>query len=189
MSGVPIIATRRLQRDLLHLKKEPIPFARALPLSSNILEWHFVIEGVPSTPYEGGFYHGKLLFPPDYPFKPPSIYMITPSGRFQTNTRLCLSISDFHPDLWNPAWTVSSIIIGIVSFMNESAPTLGSITTTEVEKRVLARQSRSFNLKDRLFCELFNDLAEEFRQQLKEERKLGKNIYALFILGSFQIGR
>jgi hypothetical protein len=24
------------------------------------------------TEYEGGVYHGKLVFPPDYPFKPPS---------------------------------------------------------------------------------------------------------------------
>lgn len=44
--------------------------------------------------------------------------MITPSGRFQINTRLCLSISDFHPDTWNPSWTVSTIIMGLISFMN-----------------------------------------------------------------------
>lgn len=44
--------------------------------------------------------------------------MITPSGRFQINARLCLSISDFHPDTWNPSWTVSTIIMGLISFMN-----------------------------------------------------------------------
>lgn len=44
--------------------------------------------------------------------------MITPSGRFQVDTRLCLSISDFHPDTWNPSWTVSTILMGLVSFMN-----------------------------------------------------------------------
>lgn len=32
-----------------------------------------------------------------YPYKPPSIQMFTPSGRFQTNTKLCLSMTDFHP--------------------------------------------------------------------------------------------
>lgn len=36
----------------------------------------------------GGFYHGKLIFPKEYPFRPPRIIMITPNGRFQTNTRL-----------------------------------------------------------------------------------------------------
>ena len=67
--------------------------------------------------YLGGFYHGKLMFPGDYPFKPPRIMMITPNGRFQTNKRLCLSISDFHPDTWNPAWSVSTILTGLLSFM------------------------------------------------------------------------
>ncbi len=67
--------------------------------------------------YLGGYYHGKLIFPRDYPFKPPRIMMITPNGRFKTNTRLCLSISDFHPDTWNPAWSVATILTGLLSFM------------------------------------------------------------------------
>lgn len=78
---------------------------------------HYVVCGPESTPYEGGFYHGKLVFPREFPFKPPSISMITPNGRFKTNTRLCLSISDFHPDTWNPAWSVSTILTGLLSFM------------------------------------------------------------------------
>lgn len=60
---------------------------------------------------------GKLVFPADYPFKPPSIRMITPNGRFQVNTRLCLSMSDFHPGTWNPSWSVSTILNGLLSFM------------------------------------------------------------------------
>ncbi|VDO60646.1 unnamed protein product [Heligmosomoides polygyrus] len=142
-----VTATARLKKDYARLLKEPVPFVRAAPLQENILEWHYIIYGAPNTPYDGGVYHGKLVFPSDFPFKPPSIYMITPSGRFQVNTRLCLSISDFHPDTWNPAWTVSTIITGLLSFMNDSAPTLGSITSSDAEKKVLARRSKAFNLK------------------------------------------
>ena len=47
--------------------------------------------------------------------------MMTPNGRFQTNTRLCLSISDFHPDTWNPAWSVATILTGLLSFMVSAA--------------------------------------------------------------------
>ena len=78
---------------------------------------HYVVKGPEKTPYEGGFYHGKLIFPVEFPFQPPSIYMTTPNGRFKVNTRLCLSISDFHPDTWNPAWSVSTILTGLLSFM------------------------------------------------------------------------
>lgn len=66
-----------------------------------------MLQGPPDTPYVGGLYHGKLKFPDDFPFKPPSIYMLTPNGRFETDRRLCLSISDFHPETWVPTWSVS----------------------------------------------------------------------------------
>jgi hypothetical protein len=48
----------------------------------------------------------QVTFPPDYPFKAPSITMSTPNGRFATNTKLCLSFTDYHPESWNPLWCV-----------------------------------------------------------------------------------
>jgi ubiquitin-conjugating enzyme E2 J2 len=71
--------------------------------------------GPPDSPYVGGEYHGVLLFPSEYPFKPPGIkvsrvvlvfvphvhikrpQMFTPSGRFQPDKKICFSMSDFHP--------------------------------------------------------------------------------------------
>jgi len=79
------------------LLKERVENIEAKPLETNILEWHYVVRGPKGTPYEGGVYHGKLKFPKNYPFGPPSIYMLTPSGRFMPSTKLCLSMSDFHP--------------------------------------------------------------------------------------------
>ena len=42
----------------------------------------------------------------------------------------------------------------------EKSPTLGSIETSDEEKRYLAEQSVSFNLKDKIFVELFPDIVE-----------------------------
>ena len=100
--------------------KNPAPNVHAYPLESNILEWHFVITGS-QEPYLHGKYHGILEFPPDFPMKPPSIRMLTPSGRFETNTRICMTMSDFHAESWNPAWTVQAILIGVQSFMYEES--------------------------------------------------------------------
>lgn len=161
----------RLRRDYIRLKNDPVPFISAEPLPSNILEWHYVVRGPDGSPYDGGIYHGMLRFPVEYPFQPPSIYMITPSGRFKPNTRLCLSISDFHPDTWNPGWSVSTILTGLLSFMLETAPTAGSIETSEYEKRLLARHSLQYNLADSVFCELFPDIAQEVSQRLAEIRR------------------
>ncbi|NXU45386.1 UB2J2 enzyme, partial [Drymodes brunneopygia] len=168
----PTTATQRLKQDYLRIKKDPVPYICAEPLPSNILEWHYVVRGPELTPYEGGYYHGKLIFPREFPFKPPSIYMITPNGRFKCNTRLCLSITDFHPDTWNPAWSVSTILTGLLSFMVEKGPTLGSIETSEFTKRQLAAQSLAFNLKDKVFCELFPDVVEEMKQKQKAQDEL-----------------
>ena len=112
-------AISRLKSDYMEMKKNPRPYILAEPLPSNILVWHYVIKGPEETPYEGGIYHGIIKFPTDYPFKPPAIYILTPNGRFKTNVQLCMSISSFHPETWNPSWSVGSILAGFLSFMLE----------------------------------------------------------------------
>ena len=76
-------ATKRLNRELTIITKDPIPVIDLRANEENILEWHFVIHGKEDTPYYGGMYHGKLIFPPDFPFSPPKIIFLTPNGRFQ----------------------------------------------------------------------------------------------------------
>jgi len=164
-------ATARLRQDYMRINKDPVPYVKAAPLPSNILEWHYVVTGPENSPYEGGTYHGKLVFPREFPFKPPSIYMITPNGRFKCNTRLCLSISDFHPDTWNPAWSVSTILTGLLSFMLEKSPTLGSLETSDYTKRQLAAQSNSFNLNDKIFCELFSEVVEKIQEDIRRREE------------------
>ena len=165
-------ATARLKQDLIRLKKDPVPYVLAEPLPSNILEWHYVVTGPEGSLYEGGCYHGKLVFPPQYPFKPPTIYMITPNGRFKPNTKLCLSISSFHPETWNPAWSASTILTALLSFMLETTPTQGSLETSDTDKRQLAGQSLKFNLEDKIFKELFPDIVAKFSEKKEESPQL-----------------
>ena len=66
-------------------------------------------------------------------------------GRFQPSTRLCLSISDFHPRSFNPAWEVSTILIGLLSFMTSEEMTTGSVSSTEAERKYLASRTRWWN--------------------------------------------
>lgn len=120
----------------------------AIPDTKNIFEWHFVIFGLTDCPYEGGFYHGKLLFPNEYPMKPPGIVMITPSGRFDPKKRICLSISDFHPETWNPVWKIETILTALVSFMNSDEMSTGCVVTSNHVKRELARVSLQWNIQN-----------------------------------------
>ncbi|KAF2280096.1 UBC-like protein [Westerdykella ornata] len=138
-------ATKRLTKEYARISKSPPPFIIAHPSDSNILEWHYILTGPPDTPYEGGQYWGTLLFPPNYPFAPPAIRMHTPSGRFQPSTRLCLSISDFHPKSFNPTWEVSTILNGLLSFMTSEEMTTGSVRASEQERRLFAQRTRWWN--------------------------------------------
>ena len=138
-------AHKRLAREYKSISENPPPYIVAHPSESNILEWHYILTGPPKTPYEGGQYWGTLIFPPDYPFAPPAIRMHTPSGRFQPSTRLCLSISDFHPKSFNPAWEVSTILIGLMSFMTSEEMTTGSVSAGDAERRGFAARTRWWN--------------------------------------------
>eukprot|EP00038_Savillea_parva_P001648 m.106109 g.106109 ORF g.106109 m.106109 type:complete len:234 (+) comp10574_c0_seq4:241-942(+) len=166
MPAAPKPYRKRLMKEYKQLRESPAPHIMAAPMPSNLLEWRFCLYGLSDCEYAGGYYHGRLLFPEGYPFKPPGIMMLTPSGRFQTGSRICMSMSDFHPDQWNPAWSVESILKGLLSFMLESTQTAGSIVTTEVEKRRLAQHSLKFNLADSTFCELFPEAVELIKKDL-----------------------
>lgn len=55
--------------------------------------------------------------------------------------------------------SVESILKGLLSFMLEPTQTAGSIVTSDVEKKRLARHSLKFNLADPTFCELFPEVS------------------------------
>ena len=78
-----------------------------LPDPEDMYTWYFVIFNFDYREYSGGFYMGKVECPPEYPAKAPKIRMLTDNGRFLTyNAGICLSISHYHPESWNPIWKV-----------------------------------------------------------------------------------
>ncbi|KAL3163216.1 Ubiquitin-conjugating enzyme E2 32 [Trebouxia sp. C0010 RCD-2024] len=112
-------------------------------LQDNIFEWHFAIRGPPDTEFEGGIYHGRIILPPEYPFKPPSFIMISPSGRFETGVKICLSMSSHHPEHWQPSWSVRVALVALIAFLPTSGQgAIGSLDFSKEEKRVLAIESR-----------------------------------------------
>lgn len=141
-------ATSRLRRELKAILMDPPPYIHVACDDSNILVWNYLLEGPPETHYDGGWYWGRLRFPREYPFAPPSILMVTPNGRFETNTRLCLSMSDYHPESWQPTWSMSTVLKGLLSFMCEETDTTGAIdaaSTSPEERKRLAVASLSWN--------------------------------------------
>lgn len=136
---------RRIQADIRELAIDPSEQYYAAPLENDMFEWHFTIRGAEGTDFEGGIYHGRILLPVEYPYKPPHIIFLTPSGRFETNTKVCLSFSAFHPELWQPAWGIRLILEALISFLPTPADgALGALDYKPEERKRLAKQSQSF---------------------------------------------
>lgn len=90
-------------------------------------------------------YHGRIVLPPTYPLRPPSFRFLTPSGRFEANREICLSISGHHEETWQPAWGVRTALVALRSFM-ETDPRgqLGGLDTSDAVRRRLAAESRAW---------------------------------------------
>lgn len=136
----------RTVREAAELASSPSPDFTAAPLDSNLHEWHFTLRGPPSpSPYAAGLYHGRIVLPSSYPLRPPSFRFLTPSGRFEPNREICLSISGHHEETWQPAWGLRTALTAIRSFMAGDA--MGQVGGVEAGRDVrerLATESRAW---------------------------------------------
>lgn len=80
---------------------------------------YLLLKGPPNSPYEGGEYIFSIILPKNFPFAPPDIMCLTPSGRFEVSTKICTSFTSFHPNTWSPALNLSVIANSILSFMTD----------------------------------------------------------------------
>ncbi|KAJ3123616.1 Ubiquitin-conjugating enzyme E2 J1 [Nowakowskiella sp. JEL0407] len=136
-------AVKRLMKEYQDLQNDPCPEFVAAPLEDDIFEWHFTIRGPPDGGFLGGRYHGRIIFPADYPFKPPNISFLTPNGRFEVGKKICLSITGYHPEYWRPAWGVRLALVAIISFFpTKGDGAIGSLDYTEEERKIFAKKSR-----------------------------------------------
>lgn len=160
------IAVKRLAKEYKDVQKNPDNLIEVRFDEDNMLNIYYLLSGSPDTPYEGGSYFGCIKVKDNYPFAPPSIMMITPNGRFVENTRICLSMSDFHPESWNPAWTATRTIpMALLSFMNSDERSTGCVNTSDQAKKIYAKKSMEWNSKNLIFKKVFGDKISEYENQ------------------------
>ncbi|PIK52451.1 putative ubiquitin-conjugating enzyme E2 Z [Apostichopus japonicus] len=116
----------RIKRDIMNIYSDPPPGMCVFP-EDDITKVHALVTGPFDTPYEGGFFHFMIRFPPDYPNKPPRVKLLTTgnnSVRFNPNLyhsgKVCLSIlGTWQGPAWKPAQCLASLLISIQSLMND----------------------------------------------------------------------
>ncbi|KAG2552469.1 hypothetical protein PVAP13_9KG464200 [Panicum virgatum] len=69
--------------------------------------------------------------------------LLTPSGRFEIQKKICLSISNYHPEHWQPSWSVRTALVALIAFMpTNPGGALGSLDYKKEDRRALAIKSR-----------------------------------------------
>lgn len=122
-----------LQRQFKDLTdpKKGIPSFHIELDDDNIFLWNIGIMVLnKDSMYHGGYFKGQMRFPPDFPFAPPT-FRFTPAiyhPNVYRDGRLCISIlhqggdpTSDEPDseTWSPAQTVESVLISIVSLLED----------------------------------------------------------------------
>lgn len=115
-------ATRRLQKELGDIRQAGLKSFRDIVVDeSNILQWQGLL--VPdSPPYNKGAFRIEIVFPAEYPFKPPKISFKTKiyHPNIDEKGQVCLPI--ISADNWKPATKTDQVIQALVSLINEPEP-------------------------------------------------------------------
>ncbi|KAL9937413.1 hypothetical protein V8E36_003822 [Tilletia maclaganii] len=122
-----ICRTRLAEERKQWRKDHPFGFyarpEKAADGSLNLLSWDAGIPGKTGTPWEGGLYKLKLVFPEEYPSKPPKVKFTPPL--FHPNVypsgTVCLSILD-EDKSWKPSISIKQILVGIQTLLSEPNP-------------------------------------------------------------------
>tara|TARA_B100001094_G_scaffold70231_1_gene66719 strand:+ start:834 stop:1271 length:438 start_codon:yes stop_codon:yes gene_type:complete len=109
------MATKRLEKELEEMKISSENYSAGLK-NDNIFEWSGIIVGPKDTVYEDGIFHLNIVFPSDYPFKPPKINFITKiyHPNISESGGICL---DILKNQWSPALTISKVLLSLSSLL------------------------------------------------------------------------
>ena len=115
-------ALRRLQKELENISKDPSENVSAYPENdSNLFKWRATLIGPVGTVYEGGVFNVQILFPDEYPFRPPKVKFLTKiyHPNINLNGEICL---DILRGKWTPALTVRTVLLSICSLLDKPNP-------------------------------------------------------------------
>ncbi|CAG2194659.1 UBC4 [Mytilus edulis] len=116
------MATKRLNKELIDISKCPPPGISAGPINDDMFTWEGMITGPDKSPYAGGVFFVRIMFPSDYPFKPPKVKFTTKIYHPNINGNsgeICL---DLLRSQWSPALTISKLLLCITSLLTSPNP-------------------------------------------------------------------
>lgn len=172
--GAPNSAVKALQVEMANIRKDPIEGVLIeLQDESNMFTWDVGVFGPPKTLYEGGYFKAKIQFPQDYPYSPPTFRFLTKMWHpniYETGD-VCISI--LHPPVddpqsgelpqerWNPTQTVRTILLSVISMLNEP----NTSSPANVDASVMFRKYQVSKGKDQEYSNIISKQVAASRAQ------------------------
>ena len=165
------ISLKRIQKEFQNMINDPSEDFYVNPIKDDMFCWHFTIRGPPDTEFEGGLYHGIIKLPMSYPNRPPSIMFLTPNGRFDVNMDVCLSMTRYHKEEWQAAWTIRSMLEAIIAFfpVKEEHNAIGALDSSVESRKHFAKLSVKYK------CDICGPIADLLKPIQKTENNDKKN--------------
>ena len=116
------MALKRLQKELKDVRKGDMGNVSAGPVDdTDLFHWSATIIGPDGSSYKDGIFLLDIVFPSDYPFKPPRVTFKTKVYHPNINDSggICL---DILRDQWTPAFTVTKLLLSISSLLTDPNP-------------------------------------------------------------------
>lgn len=116
------MAAKRIMKEIKDMETSPPDNCTAGPVdSTDMFTWHGTIIGPEKSPYEGGLFKLEIRFPPEYPFRPPTVTFVTKVFHPNINSAggICL---DILKDQWSPSLTIGKVLLSISSLLTDPNP-------------------------------------------------------------------
>nr|XP_024218216.1 ubiquitin-conjugating enzyme E2 L3-like [Halyomorpha halys] len=115
-------ATKRLQKEFRELKNSGLQAFHDIQINEgNILHWHGLL--LPdAAPYNKAAFKVEIIFPAEYPFKPPKITFKTKiyHPNVDEKGQVCLPIISV--ENWKPPTKTDQVIQALLDLVNEPEP-------------------------------------------------------------------
>ena len=119
---VDAMACRRINKELKDWTNDNGIFAA--PKEDDIFHWEGIIVGPKNSLYEHGLYHFTVTLPPDYPFKPPKVRIVTPVWHMNICSGGChiCTMDEINDRCWSPRFKLRDVLCTIRNTFLEPFP-------------------------------------------------------------------
>lgn len=132
--------------------KQPHEYLKFMMDEKDYNKWYILLSGFDGDEgeYTDGEYLVRIKLPADFPYNPPEFYFMTEQGLYGVETKVCISIGEFHKADARAALKVgefcTQLISGLIGWRDMGGG-IQILQTDVKQKKRFAANSRAYNAK------------------------------------------